>query len=378
MGIRKTQEEWDKEVYNLELGAYEFIEPYINSSTKIRVKHNICGNIYKTKPNQFLSGRRCPYCANKNRKTPTKRRTQKEWDRIVYEKVRDEYLFLDKYKNAKTALRVIHHPCGNEYKVSPQEFLRGSRCPLCVHKRTSEEQKTSSGEWERRVEEIGKGNYEFTEKYINKYTPIEIVHKICNNRYKVAPSDFIKGSQCPYCSRESRFKTQQKWDSEVFDLVGDEYMFLERYKGDSVKIKVRHKECGGCYKVKPNSFIYGRRCPLCKDSKGERLVKNFLKQQEIYFIPQKKFEGLEDKSLLSYDFYIPSLHTLIEYQGAQHYYPVDYFGGEKSFEKQVRHDEMKREFANNNGFTLIEIPFSVESMKDLRKFLEGKLQCKTR
>lgn len=50
-----------KEIGNNE---YEVLSEYINSKTKINIKHNICGNNYWVTPDNFKRGRRCPYCNN--------------------------------------------------------------------------------------------------------------------------------------------------------------------------------------------------------------------------------------------------------------------------------------------------------------------------
>ena len=72
---------------------------------------------------------------------------------------------------------------------------------------------------------------------------------------------------------------------------------------------------------------------------------------------KKTFDGLVGfkDSLLSYDFYLPDYNKLIEYQGKQHEYAVDWFGGEKQLEKQKAYDALKREYAKINGYDLIEI-----------------------
>ena len=48
---------------------------------------------------------------------------------------------------------------------------------------------------------------------------------------------------------------------------------------------------------------------------------------------------------------------MIEYQGQQHYYPVNIYGGEEKFEIQQEHDRRKREYAKSNGYNLLEIPY---------------------
>ena len=50
-------------------------------------------------------------------------------------------------------------------------------------------------------------------------------------------------------------KTNDEFLKEVHDLVGDEYTFLEEYKGARVPIKYRHNPCGNIYKEKTKSLF---------------------------------------------------------------------------------------------------------------------------
>jgi hypothetical protein len=54
-----------------------------------------------------------------------------------------------------------------------------------------------------------------------------------------------------------------------------------------------------------------------------------------------------------YDIYIPKIKLAIEYQGEQHFKPIEYFGGVEAFEKQNKRDERKSFISNKNNITLI-------------------------
>jgi len=58
------------------------------------------------------------------------------------------------------------------------------------------------------------------------------------------------------------------------------------------------------------------------------------------------------------DFYIPSRKTFIEFNGEQHYKPCERFGGKKSYERQKKRDEILRQYSKDNGYNLIEIPYT--------------------
>ncbi len=66
----------------------------------------------------------------------------------------------------------------------------------------------------------------------------------------------------------------------------------------------------------------------------------------------------------SLDLYIPSLKTAIEYQGVQHYHPVDFFGGEEALAARQKLDEQKRKCCKENGVELIEWHYSDEPTAD--------------
>ena len=95
----------------------------------------------------------------------------------------------------------------------------------------------------------------------------------------------------------------------------------------------------------------------CIKSKLEFLVESFLKNQNIDYKKQIKFNGLigVNGGLLSYDFYLPNYNCLIECQGRQHFVPSELFGGLEQFTIQQEHDSRKKDFAKTRGYKLIEI-----------------------
>ena len=95
----------------------------------------------------------------------------------------------------------------------------------------------------------------------------------------------------------------------------------------------------------------------CLNSKGECLVNKYLCEKHIDFKTQKTYNDLLgiNNGKLSYDFYLPEYNLLVEIQGQQHEKPIDIFGGEEQFKIQQEHDRRKREYAEKNGYKLLEI-----------------------
>lgn len=76
---------------------------------------------------------------------------------------------------------------------------------------------------------------------------------------------------------------------------------------------------------------------------------------------------------LSYDVYIEKLRIAIEYQGKQHFEPIEIFGGEEGFKRQTQRDLLKAQLSRDNGVKLIYINYWEDISPDLiqRKIKEA-------
>ena len=101
---------------------------------------------------------------------------------------------------------------------------------------------------------------------------------------------------------------------------------------------------------------------------GEEIIANLLIENNISFKRQFTFPDLFSPkgSLLRFDFGIyneqGALKYLIEYDGIQHYMPVEYFGGEKAFEYLQECDKLKEEYCKDWNFPLIRISYLNENI----------------
>ena len=106
----------------------------------------------------------------------------------------------------------------------------------------------------------------------------------------------------------------------------------------------------------------------CLQSIGEEKIQKFLNKYNIEYVTQKRFDDLVGfgNCKLRYDFYIPDYNILIEYNGRQHYVPVDFKGegNDKAIEnlkKQQIYDKMKADYAFNQNIKLLVIPYWEEN-----------------
>jgi very-short-patch-repair endonuclease len=93
-------------------------------------------------------------------------------------------------------------------------------------------------------------------------------------------------------------------------------------------------------------------CLICKQSKGEEMIKQYCVNNNINYEPQKRFNNCRGKSKpLPFDFYLPKLNTCIEYDGKQHYDTRS-----KYYSKNlIKNDHIKTEYCINKGITLIRL-----------------------
>lgn len=292
-----------------------------------------------------------------------------EWfiNRVKNKRPKDykDYGVLGVYINSHTKIKIKHNKCGKVFEITPNSFLNGRGCRECGIKKQHDQQKLTPEEFNKRLP-----------SYIHSITDYKSAYKVvmltcdkCKSNFKVIPHDFYRNMCCKVCEGRPRIEDTLTYKSRLFNMVGSEYSLLSDFVSVHDHVKLKHNTCGNTYSVTPHNFNHGRRCPFCKYSLGEKLIKDILEDNNINYDSQKSFEDLKDINKLSYDYYLPEYHTLIEYQGEQHYHARDYFGGQPKYLKQVYHDNLKREYAKNNNYNLIEIPYTINTYDEIRKII---------
>lgn len=143
----------------------------------------------------------------------------------------------------------------------------------------------------------------------------------------------------------------------------------ESYVGSHINTLHECSVCGCEWSPRPSNLLVGYGCPSCNESKGEKQVSEWLEQHKMIYVPQKRFDDCYDKSTLPFDFYLPNCNICIEYQGKQHYEPIEYFGGEKSLLYIQSHDKIKQDYCAEKNIQLICIPYWENTDEYLNKNL---------
>lgn len=167
------------------------------------------------------------------------------------------------------------------------------------------------------------------------------------------------------CGCLQKEKASQQGVNNKEDLTGQVFgklTAIEYNKEQSEKRKtacwVCQCECGNKIIAARASLKRGQKSCGCLNSKGEYIIKQILDDCSIIYEQQKTFTDLVGKQhSLKFDFYLPNENICIEYQGEQHYFPVDYFGGEEKFVIQQNYDKLKEKYCKEYNIKLINIPY---------------------
>lgn len=371
--MKKTQEQFEKEVLDKLGKDYTVTGTYTGNKNPIEIVHNVCKTHYFTAPiNILYKGWKCKNCYG----VPlTTERFQKKLDSIFG---KNEYTVVGTYTGVHHKVMVRHNKCNRTWEANPQTLLRGCQCKMCVAKMVGKEQSRSTDEFKSILKEKRGTDYVLESEYVNSLTKVKVKHLPCNNEYWIRPDSLLRGSSCTFCLAKrcstSYLKTTAQYSKEVKSLTRGEYQLISEYKGVNEYVTIKHNICGNTYQVYPYLFNRGRRCPKCSSMPtGEMIIENFLIKNNIKYTCQVKFKDCLDINQLSYDFLLVDFNTLIEYQGVQHYKPIDLFGGKSSFITQIRHDCIKKKYARDNGYILFEISYKRSSPQAINKALETYL-----
>ena len=208
---------------------------------------------------------------------------------------------------------------------------------------------------------------------------IKLRHNICGHEYSILATRFIKeGLRCR-CNYPFKDKLNTKiYKQRVREKYGSEYTVLGEYTNNKKRIEIRHNKCGNSWTPQAGQFLLGYGCPVCKYSKVEERVRNYLEQNGIKYTAQATFSDCKHKNRLRFDFKVMRSKRswfLLELDGHFHY--QDIYGGLSS---QKQRDKLKDDYCKEKGISLIRVPYwqfdIVEQMLDQQLKLEKKRQLR--
>lgn len=119
-------------------------------------------------------------------------------------------------------------------------------------------------------------------------------------------------------------------------------------------------------------------CSTKKMSIGERKIQNYLQEHKIEYQREYKIDGLVGKNNnnFRFDYYLPKLNIMIEFDGKQHFQPCYHFDGYDAtmmFYELVNRDIIKEDYCYSHNIKLIRIAY----YENVEQRLDEEIVCPT-
>jgi len=291
------------------------------------------------------------------------------------------------YKNTSTKLPIICPRHGLFYQSISNHIHMKAGCPKCRanYKRLTYKKfinQLISKKLNKYFYFLFDENW-FNKNYINKsITKFPVKCKNCKTVYYKKGIDLYNGDRCNKCfgsNKESydsllkRLKNNINSKNYNYSLITKEW-FDENYKGHRSKVPIICKKCRSIFEQQAFAHYYHNQgCPYCKSSKGEIIIRNILQELNLNYKEQYKIHIKEIDTKIYFDFYLPDFNIAIEYDGKQHFKPIDIFGGEYGLIQNQYRDKLKNKYCELNNIELIRFNY-LENQEKIKGVLNERFK----
>lgn len=353
----KSIKAYEELICLLKQNGHELISDYVNARTKITIDFKCGHQPHSMTANAYKNGNRCPKCPS-----ITELKAKEEFEKLVN---KNGHILLSEYKkwSEKVLIKMCEH---TPHWITPNNYVQGRRCPLCfTFKKDAEER------FKKLVEKNG---HSLMSDY--KSSKQKVLIKMCEHEpCWITPNNYTNGARCPKCSNNS---SEQSSEKLIEETIKNGHTLLTEYTKNKDKVLIDFN-CGHKpHWITPNDYRNGRGCPVCRRalSKGEERVASVLDSMNIEYVREYSIEDLKYESLLRFDFYLPKLNMCIEYDGKQHFEPVDYAGkGMENAKEELKttqiKDGLKNNYCKKKGWKMVRIPYW--EYNNIKTILENEL-----
>lgn len=348
---------------------------YIANKKAVEIICPIHGSFMQA-PSDHLKGWGCSKCSKKYKPTT------EEWVNSVKDLYGGKYdLSKVIYKDNKTPVEVVCPEHGSFYPI-PNNYKKGiSGCPLCNNKLKHDRFSKTTEQFVLEAKKIHGDKYNYSKvDYYDNVTPVVIICPI-HGEFMQQPYVHLQSSNCPKCSLEKKAAEQRITKVDFINRANDIHNnFYDYSKSDF--LNTSDKTCIICPKhgefwQSVSNHLRGYGCPKCRNKNQTKLYNRI-----VECFPNCKVEyekHLPWLGLQSLDIYISDINVGIEYDGLQHYQPVDMFGGESTFVATVKRDEMKNQKCKENGCKLFRMKYDYndEDFNNLVKEIQNIIDLNT-
>lgn len=279
-----------------------------------------------------------------------------------------EELMSEKYVDSNAKLQIRCKKCHQVYGQDWASYSHGVRCGLC-----SVSKKNTFSEVKMFVEVSG--DILLSKEYITSNTKLEIECGTCSYVFMMPFDSYKQGHRCRECAKKTIGDKSRNTQEEIADFIalkGEE--LVSDYTGSKDPIFVKCAICNNIYETTFNKYQFGTRCRCKITSNGERDIMLYLDKKNIKYEQQVTYQDCRLIHCLKFDFYLPKFDLLIEYDGGQHFKPVNWFGGHDAYQVNQKRDLTKNVFCFTNNQKLLRI--SCEEEDQIQKILDEYLSRK--
>jgi len=259
--------------------------------------------------------------------------------------------------------------------TTTEQLFRGQGCSICGKHQAGQSKKILFDEFQNKSNKVHDYQYKYCkDSYIGYFEKTKIECKEHGFFFQQPNAHLLQRQGCPECGFESQIE-KRKMPLEEFikkaNLIHSrDYDYsLTKYinqRENVIIICPKHGE----FESNAGNHLTGSGCPNCNISKGENLIRQILLTNDVKFEQQHTFKKLRDKRKLKCDFYLPDYNLVIEFNGRQHYEPINTFGGRDALKETQRRDQIKREYLKDNDMNLLEINYKNNDVEgELMKYI---------
>jgi len=339
---RKTTEEYKSDL--LKVNEYMVcLEEYISSKYPIKHLCKKCNKVGYYDPGYLLKKHGCVKCLNRIE-------TTEEYNKKLLS-IGKKLVCIGEYNGVNNKIPHKCDVCNFIYDVRPSNVLNENYgCSNCskIRKKTHEEYIIDLSLVNSEMVCLGK--YEKASK--------KILHKclMCGCESEYTPNNLLNGQGCGKCANNQRLTTEEY--KIILRSKNKKIEVLDEYISRGKDINHLCLICNSEFRACPANIISSKSdgCPSCKISSiGEKLISEYLELKNLKYTSQYKFETCRNIRQLPFDFYLSDHNICIEFDGRQHFEPVEIFGGEKEYLIRIKNDKIKSDWCLNNNVELIRI-----------------------
>lgn len=420
MGKQLTHDEFINRVKENNSGNYTFLGKYKNSVTKISTRCNTCTHVWDARPSDIMRGHGCPVCAGKvilvgyNDLCTAAPDICDEWN---YEKNQD---FTPEQVTLKSDKRVWWkcRTCGHEWLSIVSNRTKGHGCPECakvknglnyVKRKIAQRGSLADSrpdlllEWDYEknttdpLEVCVTSNSKFWWKCDQGHSwmaPVYVRNNGCGCR--VCAHDVItQNSVNTRLLKNGSFADHypqfiKYWDFELNDKTCYEVTQKSKYVANW-----RCPDCGYSWTDRVGTVAKSTGCPNCalhrKYSAIQQMTESYIDKKYRYIIkhekdcsiyprnPKTNYPMPYDNEVILFD----NKRLIIEVHGQQHY-KINIFVEKSAKEKGISpqeefeyiqwKDAYKKQYAIDNGYFYLELPYWTFPDESYKKIIDEKIQ----